>query len=119
MTPQPVPGVTQADIHRVVRRDFAEREQAAALAVLEAYGSEDHEPEVVRVRLAALKLSGGSLAGLRRQIGWAKMDVRDTIGPAEYPEAMRRSSLLQLEENERKRIYDSEWQQYREWLGRE
>jgi len=55
-----VPSVTQADIDRVVRRDFAEVEQAAALAVLEAYGSEDHEPEVVRVRLAALKLSEGS-----------------------------------------------------------
>ena len=56
---------------------------------------------------------------MRRQISWAKMDFRDTIGPAEYPEAMRRSSLLQLEESERKRIYDSDWQQYREWLGRE
>jgi hypothetical protein len=54
MTPQPVPGVTQVDVNRVVRRDFAEEEQAAALAVLEAYGSEDHEPEVVRARMAAL-----------------------------------------------------------------
>src|SRR5262245_4050759 len=118
MTPQPVPGVTQADIDRVVRRDFAVEEQAAVLAALEAYGREDHEPEVGRVRLAALKLSQGSLAELQRQISWAKMDFRDTIGPAEYPEAMRILSLLQLEESERKRIYDSDWRQYRDWLDR-
>jgi hypothetical protein len=102
----------------VVRRDFAADEQAAALAALEAYGIEAHEPEVVRVRLAALKLSKGSLAELRRQVSWAKMDFRDIIGPAEYPTAMRISSLLQLDEIERKRIYDSDWQQYSEWLGR-
>jgi hypothetical protein len=102
----------------VVRRDFAAGERAAALAALEAYGSDAHEPEVIRVRLAALKLSKGSLAELRRQVSWAKMDFRDVVGPAEYPKAMRISSLLELDEIERKRIYDFDWQQYSEWLGR-
>jgi hypothetical protein len=41
----------------VVRRDFAADDRAAVLAALEAYGRESHEREVVRVRLAALRLA--------------------------------------------------------------
>lgn len=118
MTSQPVPVVTQVDIDRVVRRDFAADEQTAAFAALEAYGLEAHEPEIVRVRLAALKLSKVSLAELRRQVSLAKVDFRDIIGPAEYPKAVRMPSLLQLDDIDRKRLYDSDWHQYSEWLAR-
>jgi hypothetical protein len=119
MTPQPVPEVTPADIDRVVRRDFAAADQAAVLALLETYGTEDYEREAVRVRLAALKLAHGSLAELRRQVSWAKMDYRDVIGPAEYPRAMKVSSLLRLDEAESRRIFEADWKQYDEWLRRE
>jgi hypothetical protein len=116
MTSQPVPQVSQADIDRVVLRDFPAADRAAAMAALEEYGTESHEPESVRVRLAALKLAGGSLAELRRQVSWAKMDYRDVIAPAEYPRAMKVLTLLELEEAERQRIYDADWKQYDEWL---
>ena len=119
MTSQPVPEVTQADIERVIGRDFATEDRAAALAALEAYGMESHEREVVRVRLAALKLAKGSIEELRRQVSWAKLDFRDVIGPAEYPKAMKVSSLIQLDQAERRRIYETDWKQYEEWLRRE
>jgi hypothetical protein len=119
MTSQPVPKVSQADIDRVVRRDFAADDRAAALAALEAYGMDADEREVVRVRLAALKLAKGSLAELRRQVTWAKSDFRDVIGPAEYPKAMKVLSLLELDEAERQQIYEADWKQYGEWLWRE
>ena len=118
MTPQPVPVVSHADLDRVVRRDFAADDRAAALAALEAYGIEPHDREVVRVRLAALKLAKGSLPELRRQVSWAKLDYRDVIGPAEYPKAMKVRSLLELEDDERRRIYEADWKQYDEWLRR-
>ena len=119
MTSQPVPVVSNADVDRVVRRDFAADDRAAALAALEAYGIESHEREVVRVRLAALKLAKGSLAELRLQVSWAKLDFRDVIGPAEYPKAMRIPSLLKLDDLECQRIYAADWKQYEEWLRQE
>jgi hypothetical protein len=116
MSSQPTPEVSQADIDRVVQRDFAAADREAAVAALDTYGTESHEPEAVRVRLAAMKLANGSLEELRRQVSWAKMDFRDIIGPAEYPEAMKIMSLLELDEVERRRIYDADWKQYDEWL---
>jgi hypothetical protein len=76
---QPVPSVSQADIDRVVRREFAAAHQAAAWAALEAYGIESHEREVVRVRLAALKLAKGSLAELTSpsELGKVGLSRRD------------------------------------------
>jgi hypothetical protein len=119
MTSQPVPMVSNADIDRVVRRDFAADDRAAVLAALEAYGRESHEREVVRVRLAALRMAKGSLPELRRQVSWAKLDYRDVIGPAEYPKAMKVRSLLEVDDVERQRIYEADWKEYDEWLRRE
>ena len=115
---QPVPTVLEADILRVVGRDFAPADRPAAMAALEAYGTEPHEPEALRVRLAALKLAHGSLEELRRHVSLAKLDFRDVIGPAEYPRAMKVPSLLRLDENERRRIYDADWRQFDDWLRR-
>lgn len=112
---QPVPVVTAADVERVVRREFSGDDVAAALGMLAEYGTESWHPEVDRVRLAALKLSRGSLEDLRYWTNLAKMDYRDVLAPAEYPRFGTKRASTDEQHNETIR---SDWEQYEEWLKR-
>jgi hypothetical protein len=47
-----------------------------------------HEREALRVRVAALKVSGGRLPELERAIAHAQLDYRDVLAWAEYPGAL-------------------------------
>jgi hypothetical protein len=71
-----------------------------------------------RVRLAVVKLAGGSLAELRRQVEVAKQDWRDVLAPAEEPEAMRAgfSNYGELDAEARRDMEARDRQQYEEWL---
>jgi hypothetical protein len=102
-------------IPAMVARLFREEDQAAALALLEQYGTASHEREATRVRVAALKLSEGRLAELERVIGDAQRDYRDVLAWAEYPEELRHPTW-RLSPEEQGRIRAADRQQYLAWL---
>ena len=69
-----------------LRAMFPGPDQAEAIALLEAdagrglpFGEKLAESEVERIRAALLKLSGGTLPGLRKAIAVARVDWRDTL----------------------------------------
>jgi hypothetical protein len=107
------PEATPADVARVVRRDFADGDQEAVLAILAEYGEED----VDRVRLAVLKLSKGDLKLLRQYMDIALVDYRDVLWYAESPGDCRRAaSGEKLPPKEINRIVEADYAQYRAWL---
>jgi hypothetical protein len=117
MTTQPTPSVTDADVERVVRRDFPPERVPEVFDLLNQYGIESWQREAHRVRLAALKLSAGSIERLRYQIESAKRDYRDVLAEAEYPSYTKRMFRIgQLPNEERHRIIDADWRQYQDWL---
>jgi hypothetical protein len=115
---QPVPDVTPEDVTRVIRRDFAESQFDAALAVVREYsGMQGSERGRARVQLAALKLAKGDLDSLRVQIGVARQDYRDALATAEYPEYSGRGfQVRDLPVADQQRIIANDWKQYEEWL---
>jgi hypothetical protein len=119
MASQPTPNVSNADVERVVRRDFPAARVDEVLAMLAEYGTDAWHREPHRVRLAALKLAAGRLDRLRREIESAKCDYRDVLAPAEYPAYEKRvPGPGALPPGEVQRIIDTDWQQYQEWLSR-
>ena len=115
MGKQSTPEVTQEDVERIVRRDFAPTEVAAAMALLERYGGESWHREIERVRLAVLKLANGDLQRLAVQVDEAGKDYRDILGPAEFPGYMEHHDAA-LDDAEKQRIIDADWHQYQQWL---
>ena len=114
---QPVPQVTEADIDRILRRDFASSQIAEALAILAEYGTQPWHREPARVQLAALKLADGSIEKLRSAIDQAKRDYRNVLAPAEYPKFSHYGfRAVRLRSRERQEIYTDDWQQYQLWL---
>jgi hypothetical protein len=90
-----------------------------ALSLLSEYGIEAHELEQERVQLAILKLSEGDLSQLHQAVTAAKVDYRDVLAWAEYPEQTRAGasgadsspeSLCAMRKRDR--------QQYEQWLGK-
>jgi len=117
---QPTPEVNENDVIRIVQRDFPGKQFDAVISILNEYGAEDYQRGVHRVRLAALKLAGGDLQALRRQIDVAKRDYRDVLALAEYPEYMQKVPPSEnLAEAERERIIRADWMQYQSWLNRD
>ena len=114
---QPVPQVTEADIDRILRRDFASSQIAEALAILAEYGTQPWHREPARVQLAALKLADGSIEKLRSAVDQAKRDYRNVLAPAEYPKFSHYGfRAVRLRSRERQEIYTDDWQQYQLWL---
>jgi hypothetical protein len=112
---QPVPKVCDADVERVVKRDFLPEEGFAVLSALEEYGKKDWHREVPRVRLAILKLASGSREKLREAIAGADRDYRDVLSCAEYPSYSSRISPTEKDEAKHKHMIDADWQEYRAW----
>jgi len=116
---QPVPDVSEADVIRIVERDFPPADFPTVMAVLREYGVEDRQKEENRVRIAALKLAGGDLNALRRAIGSARQDCRDVIAGAEYPEYTK--TVLPgagLPEKRVREVVERDASHYRDWLNR-
>jgi hypothetical protein len=116
MRDQPVPNVTQADVERILRRDFpAARVEAARSALLACDAAAD--PPSPRVQLAVLKLAGGNLAKLKQFAADARKDYRDVLAWAEYPGYMNwvpgPGQPPGVEQ-----IIESDWRQYQAWLSR-
>ena len=114
---QPVPNVSEADVARVVRRDYPSDRFDEVMAVLSEYGTEDWQHGPHRVRLATLKLAHGSLASLRQQIDVAKCDYRDVLAYAEYPEYMTEVPPAADPSDQRvQNVITRDWSQYQRWL---
>lgn len=119
---QPIPTVTRSDVVRVVQREFSPEVVDRAMLLLDTYGTETWHRERDRVHLACLKLADGDLRALQQQISVARMDYRDVIGPAEYPEVLKLGFVGMKEFNEtnptalhEKQQHD--WEQYQSWLN--
>jgi len=114
---QPVPEVREADVIRIIRRDFPAEQFETVMSILSEYGREDWQRGVNRVRLAVLKLANGDLQALRNEIAVAKTDYRDVLAYAEYPEYMQKvSPTANITEEERTRIICADWAQFQSWL---
>lgn len=116
MTPmrQPTPSVTEADVERVVRRDYPAN--VAEIFELIAKVAVREKPRVV---LACLKIESGNLDQLRANFSSASGYYRELLGEAEYPLATKRWSRIEsLPEEEVRAIYEKDWRQYSEWLTR-
>jgi len=105
---QPVPRLTEDDLSRVVERDFADPTSATAL-LADATASVS-----LRAKVAAAKLSGGSVERLRAQLQVAEADERDVIAAAEYPRYMLAGpngdgQLLD-------QAISTDWDEYQSWL---
>jgi hypothetical protein len=110
-------------VTRKVKQWFPADEQAEAVRLLEtecarnlpfcdAWDAKDLEG----VRLAVVKLSGGRMAELRRQVEEAKLDWRDVLAYAQAPEAVKRGLFVAEEDAETREINARDRQQYEEWL---
>ena len=113
---QPIPKVCDADVERVVKRDFSPEEVSAVFSVLEEYGKKDWHRKVPRVRLAILNLARGSREELRKAVAMADNDYRDVLSYAEYPNYFSKINPKENDEAKRKRVIDADWQEYRAWL---
>lgn len=113
---QPVPKVSRQDVERVVRRDFATEDFDTVLSLLDEYGHDSSSDGRARVHLAILKLSGGSVDMLLREIEQANSDYRDVLSPAEYPDYPWDAAKLPKAAQER--IIQADWKQYDDWLKR-
>lgn len=103
-------------VDALVARLFRPEVRAEAAGLLGQYGTQAHEREEIRVRVAALKLSDGSPDRLRDLITRAKQDYRDVLAWAEYPEEMR-GLTWRLPAAEQARIRAADRAQYLAWLA--
>jgi hypothetical protein len=117
---QPAPTVSQADVEKIIKRDYPADKYDQIMSMLNTYGTEDWQREPQRVRLSVLKLANGNIDELRRYIEWAKCDYRDVISPVEYPMATKKIFRMdKLTKEEIESIYKKDWEQYQKWIDRE
>lgn len=112
---QPTPDVTEADVQRVLRRDFEPADAVQVESLLRAA-----DPGLSpRVALAVLKLSAGSVDAVRVHLEAARRDWRDVVAQAEYPTYMRTvPGDGSLGSTRRDEIIQADWEQYNGWLNR-
>lgn len=72
------------DIEQYVRRTFADGDKATVLDLIVNAVIHDGQPAGLRLMRCALIASGGTIAGLRRQLEQLKHDYRDVIVEGEY-----------------------------------
>jgi len=116
---QYIPTVSSEDVERIIIRDFSIDSHDEVRQILFRYGTESYQREVDRVRLAILKLASGDIGQLRHKLENACCDYRDTILAAEYPSYCKKMFKIDsLPPEERKKITDSDRDQYEKWLQR-
>ena len=108
--------LTPALVGLLVDRLFPPENRAVVTALLHSYGSGPHEPEPVRVRVAAFKLSGGDAGRLGEAVAQARKDYRDVLAWAEYPTELG-APMWQLPAAEQARIRAADRGEYLAWLA--
>ncbi len=105
---QPAPQQSEGGLSPVVERDFSDPVTATEL-LAEATSSIS-----LRGKVAATKLSGGSIEMLRSQLHQAEVDERDVIAWAEYLHHMMTGAP-----GERQLLDEAisaDWDEYQPWL---
>jgi hypothetical protein len=110
---QPAAAYTEADLDRVIARDFPPGEIRAVKALLARYGHESWHGETLRVQMACLKCANGNLQVLEREVKTAGEDYRDVLAAAEYPSYMRAYT-----DAAKQKAIESDWKQLQTWLHR-
>ena len=77
---------SRRSVVRAVEASFPDCPAADILLILDAYGADSHEGERERVQRAIVKLSEGDVEKLREFTAAAKLDYRDVLLWAEYPQ---------------------------------
>lgn len=108
--------LTQAVLDRIVTALFPEQPGLAHEA-LARYGRPGIDREILRVRVAALRVSEGNLAALEKAIGAALVDYRDVLAWAEYPVELI-SPTWNMPPGDVTRIRTADRLQYHDWLAR-
>jgi hypothetical protein len=110
--------VSRDDVLRIVRRDFPQEVHADVIEALDRYGTESWHLERDRVQLAVLRLSAGSVTEVSKYIDLARVDFRDVIAPAEYPQFWKLGfvGIDSLNATQLRRLKDSDWARYDAWL---
>ena len=88
-----------------------------AIEILNQYGTESYEQEIVRVRLDILKLAGNSIEDVEKWVKIAKKDYRDILASAEYPGQLL-APTWRMPKDEVSRIQTTDRNQYEEWVNR-
>lgn len=88
------------------------------MALLNEYGTSRWETGQERVQLAILKLCKGDRDELPKLVRMAKVDWRDVIAYAEYPEEMKTNTveMQNLPEKDTRAIRRRDKRQYEQWL---
>lgn len=111
---QPVPTYTEADLERVIARDYPSPSIEEVKQVLARYGGESWHREPLRVRMACLKVADGSVSALHRAVGIACDDYRDMLSMAEY-----RRYMLTPDAAAKGKAIEGDWAELQAWLNRE
>ena len=112
---QYVPDVSDADIERIVRRDYPPELHSVIHQMIG--GIEVREKP--RVIMACLKNANGDLAKLQGDLANASGWWREIISQAEYPNYTRKMFRIdRLSAEERERIFETDKSQYLAWLRR-
>jgi hypothetical protein len=111
------PHITDADIERLIKRDFSPLAFSEVAQVLKKYTSETKLGEN-RVYAAALKLAKGDIALLTKYVDKANNDYRDIIALSEYPNYSSYAFDDNLSDEQAKQLIDADWNQYEAWLNK-
>ena len=114
---QRVPNISDADIKRIVRRDFPHLEFNEIESVLGVYKSENKKGRN-RVLASILKLSGGNIGLLKKYVEKANDDYRDIIALSEYPNYSEHAFQDDLPDKKKKQLSNDDWMQYQAWLNK-
>ena len=106
---------SQALVRKINSMFDSEALASEAMSILNAYGKEEYEREVPRVKLAILKLAGSDLKEIDKFTGVAKMDCRDVLAWAEYPRQSKKWSMPEGPEKEKLAMSDIE--EYEKWIN--
>ncbi len=110
-----VPRVSPEDIDRVLRRDFPAEHHGELRALIDAIEVIEKD----RVILGCMKVAGGDVEKLKRNLGEATGYYREILLEAEYPGYRKKWSRFdKLPEEEQRKIVEKDKNQYLAWLNR-
>jgi hypothetical protein len=111
---QYVPNVTEADIERVVKRDYPTEAQSSIFEMIRAV----EVREKPRVILACLKNGRGELQKLKGELTNADGYWKDIISEAEYPNYTKKMFRIdRLSQEDKQLLIDQDRNQYLLWLN--
>ena len=107
-----------SQVLRKIKQMWPDADPQEILGILNVYGTESYETGQTRVQLAILKLSEGDRERLPDLVKMAKVDFRDVLAYAEYPQEMRTDpiKMRDMPEEEAQSIRQRDREQYESWL---